>query len=157
MSGKSRTVLGIDPGDKFSALVTWDGERIVSASKTDNKNAIFLIMNSRATDVAIENVIPFGRFVGKNVTETACWIGRLQQAAEFAGKDTHLIYRKSIVTHLTGLAKNGDSKVRAALIERFGPPPSKGCPNCVYDGCKITGDLWQAWGVAVCWFDKHQF
>lgn len=155
MNSKNRTVLGVDPGDRHSALVEWDGEKILHATKIENKDALFVLMNSSAADVVIENIIPFGRFVGKNVTETACWIGRLQQAAEFSGKNTHLLYRKAIVAHMTGLAKNGDAKVRAALIERFGCPPSKGKPNEVYNGCKVTGDCWQAWAVAVTWWDKH--
>lgn len=153
------SVLGIDPGNEYSALVEWDGEQILHASRVVNREAINLIMNSKCSDVTLEEIVPFGMKVGKSITDTAAWYGRLYQAAEFMGKNVHSLYRKTIATHFTGLAKYGDSKIRSALIERFGPPPSKGCENAVYGGFKIPGkknDKWAAWAVAVCWYDKHK-
>jgi hypothetical protein len=157
MSVNERVVLGIDPGDKHSALVTWDGEKILHATRVENRDAIFIITNSKVSDVAIEEIVIWGK-AGKNIAGAIKWSGRFEQAAEFMGMDTHSLYRKTIAAHLTGLAKYGDSKIRASLIERFGPPPSKGCDNPVYNGCKIPdkkNDRWAAWAVAVTWWDKN--
>ena len=157
MKNRSRTVLGIDPGDVFSGLVEWDGARIIHAMRIENKEALHVLMNTRCTDVAIEEIVLWGKG-GKNISGAIKWSGRFEQAAEFMGLSVHSLYRKTIAAHLTGLAKYGDTKIRAALIERFGPPPSKGCDNPVYNGCKIPGkknDKWAAWAVAVTWWDKN--
>lgn len=94
---------------------------------------------------------------GKLQTRTWDKDGVKQYSTEIVANDVQFLGDKQTAAHLTGLAKYGDKEIRAALINRFGPPPTKGCPNCVYNGCKIPdkkNDRWAAWAVAVTYYDK---
>jgi len=151
----STTVLGIDPGFRRSAGAEWNGERLLHTYLLPNEAFFDVVRNTDAQDVAIERIIPFGR-VGKTITETCEVYGGFACLAREVGKNVHYLYRKTIMAHLTGLAKYNDTKIRQCLQARFGPKPSKGAPNPTYGECSVVGDVWQAFAVAVAWFDKHK-
>ncbi len=102
--------------------------------------------------VAIEGLECLGQIVGKNVFDTAYFIGRLMQICADNKVTTKIIYRKEekiVICH--DLFAN-DSKIRQILIDEFGDKGSKKNPGFFYGFSK---DIWNAFAVAVVYRDKY--
>lgn len=141
--------IAIDPGSRESAVVVYDGKEIELHCILPNEQILWSMegKNEDVTHLAIEFIASYGKHVGRSVFETLFWTGRLVQAW---GGDWTPIYRKEVCKFLCG-GNGNDSKVRKALIERFGesdPPkgPLKG----------IVEDEWAALAVAVYWHHLHE-
>ncbi|MEE9597929.1 MAG: hypothetical protein V3V96_14240 [Acidiferrobacterales bacterium] len=131
---------------------------------------------------------------GSSVLHTAKWVGIFQHA--FGLDRSTEVLRSDVVVHLCGgstyrdeqtgkLRGHGDTSVRAALIERFGPGKDaaiggtkckqckgkgwcgRGQPMCHHCGGTkweyppgplhgVTKDCWSALAVAVTYMDEHQ-
>lgn len=138
-------IFAVDPGTTQSAYVFFDSaeQRIVLLGIEDNYSLLRMlhIGTSRVTVFALEVLQSYGMPIGKEVFETAFWIGRFVQAMRGHGAILWPLYRKQVCAHLG--AKN-DSSVRAALIARFSKEKLTGC---VYD-------IWSALAVAVTASDR---
>lgn len=151
------TVVGIDPGPKESAYVTWDGEKIVnpvdgflSHCTVPNEDMLSLLLILHRLPVAIEWIEGFGLRVGQETFDTCRWVGRFEQAAG----GIHLLGRKAISSHLCNVAQAGDKFIRQALIARIGEPGTKRVPGPTYG---IVGHEWSALACAVVYWDQqHQ-
>lgn len=158
--GYTQAVFAIDPGSEQSAFVIWDGQGISRKGKYDNGYILHQI--ELCSDVyeklVIEMVASYGMPVGKEVFDTCVWIGRFVQTGFVFGKDAELIFRRAVKTHLCQDSRAKDSNIRQALIDRFGPIGTTKKPNLVYGesfhkGDKIKADVWQAFALAVTWWD----
>jgi len=97
--------------------------------------------------------------VGREVFETVLWIGRFVEAANQAGREAELIYRKDVKLHLCQSTRAKDGNVRQAILDRFprvggGATPQVGTakqPGPLY-GCR--SHVWSALAVAITRHDS---
>jgi hypothetical protein len=146
-------ILGIDPGPFESACVWWDGEKISGFGI--NKNAVVSDVISSPhypkAVVAVEHLQCFGMAVGKEVFETAYWIGHFRCQAINARRMFLPVFRSEIKMYYCNSMRAKDSNIRQALIDRFGKPGTKKAPGLTYG---IHGDIWSAFAIAVMVMDK---
>ena len=143
-------VLAIDPGNKESAYVYFNGA-VDEAGKCPNETLLGMIEDSVHCDhMAIEMVQSFGMAVGAEVFETVYWIGRFCQASPVP---VTRVFRSDVKMHLCQSMRAKDGNIRQALIDRFGPPGKKKAPGATYG---LSGDMWSALAVAVTFTDKFQ-
>ena len=148
------TVMAIDPGPVESAVVWWDGKKIVNAIYQPNDFVLERLADQRKVEyggrspLAIEMIASYGMPVGQEVFDTCVWIGRFMQA--YGPSTVSLVKRGEVKMHLCHNMKANDSNVRQALIDRLGKPGTKKSPGLTYG---ISGDLWAALGLAVTFYD----
>jgi len=162
-------LLAIDPGPEKSAYVVYNGERVISSAKFENE---FLVCcaechfsNAEAckeaepTHLAIEMVASYGMPVGKDVFDTALWVGRFVQAwIQVEPERWHtLVYRHEVKNHLCHDSRAKDANIRQALIDRFGGKDKaigkKKTPGPLYG---VKGDMWSALAVAITWWETKK-
>jgi hypothetical protein len=96
--------------------------------------------------MAVEMVACYGMPAGKDLFETALWVGRFIQAAEQIGMKWEKIYRKDVKLFFCQSMRAKDGNIRQALIDRFGHPGKKKAPGRLYG---VSGDEWSALAVSV--------
>lgn len=150
-------VFGIDPGTTESAIVAWDGTRVLHSAQMLNENMLAWIDTALDPDgpfadvekrVAIEWIESFGMAVGREVFVTCLWVGRfLERAGEH---NVTLVTRREVKMHLCQSMKAKDPNIRQALIDRFGEVGTKKNPGPLRD---IASHRWSALAVAATWHD----
>ena len=152
-------ILAIDPGPEKSAWVIYyrDTKR-VGAFAIEKNDDVLVTIQARfgfCFDVVIEMIASYGMPVGKEVFDTARWVGRFEQQFAFAhSKEAVLVYRMEVKQHLCQNSRAKDGNIRQAIIDRFpatggGKVPQIGTkkqPGPLYG---VVADLWQALGVAI--------
>lgn len=159
-----KILIAIDPGNVKSGyvVVMHDGEeirRVYECGKVENEK-IFEVLGYNHFDLAIEMIASYGMPVGKDVFETCIWIGRFQEHATTLSnlEDFKLIYRKDEKINICGTLKANDANIRQALIDRYAPyVPNKGKGTVKNPGFfyGFKTDIWQAFAVAVTYFDLY--
>lgn len=148
-------VIAIDPGPESSALVVWDGERIVERLMVPNGGIRDILRRLAPMNdpLVIEMIGHYGTGMpaGKTCFDTCVWIGRFIEA--YGAERTQTILRPTVKTHLCGSARAKDGNVIQALKDRFGDKGTKANPGVAFG---MSGDLWQAWAVAVTWLDRYR-
>ena len=164
-------ILAIDPGNEQSGVVLIRERDLkpIVAEKITNEELLDNLLMDRyerleksecINHVAIEMIASYGMAVGQSVFETCVWIGRFIQALEdnYYNDSLKFIYRKDEKMNLCGSMKAKDSNIVQALIDRFAPnTPNKGKgtkkePGWFYGFKK---DIWQAYAVAVTYYDMY--
>lgn len=158
-------ILGIDPANEYSAFVVVENDlsAVVDKGKIPNKELQDKISNWKTENypidyVAIEGIQSFGMPVGQTTFETCYFIGRLLEQFEAFDIEPTLIYRSEEKMLLCHSMKAKDSNIRQALVDRFAPnTPNNGKgyksnPGLFY-GFKL--DIWQAYSVAVTYYDLY--
>jgi len=150
--GNLERIVAIDPGTVQSAIIEWDGAQILNAEILMNNDLLWDLQSMHPCRLAIEQVRCYGMPMGATTIDTVFWSGRFVQAwtGEF-----FLLPRMAVKMHLCHTSRADDSNIRQALIDRFGKPSTKKKPNEIYNGYKISYDLWAAWGLAVTFLDCH--
>jgi hypothetical protein len=148
-------ILAVDPGTTETAWLVYapgSPAPIGRFGKDGNESFIeALRMKSVFADcqhMAVEMIASYGMAVGKEVFDTCVWIGRMIEAW---GAASTMVYRRDVKLHLCHSARANDSNIRAALIDRFGPPGTKRVPGVTYG---LSGDTWSALGVAVTYAER---
>ncbi len=154
------TVIAIDPGTRESGVVIWDGSEILFAIKESNHKLIYRVRNHwnnfNKCSLVIEQIRSYGQTVGQEIFDTCVWCGRFEEAwFSSEGKETTYIPRVEVKKHICHRHIATDSHIRQALIDRFGPKPTKKKDNPVYGGYKLAKDEWQAFALAVTYFDNE--
>ena len=143
-----KMIVGIDPGSRESASVLWDGAKATGA-KLPNTSLIGSISNllERAGDFvfAIEHLQCFGMAVGAEVFETAYFIGELRELISSHRGHWVKVLRSQVKMHHCHNMHAKDSNIRAALIDKYGPPGTKKAPGVTYG---LSGDMWSAFAIA---------
>jgi len=143
-------VLGIDPGTEMSAVVMWDGAKVLHKKISGNNSILCdLYLFDDSHDVVIEMPQCYGMPVGRTVFETCRWVGMFQA---YSLGSSHLVYRTDIKMHFCNSTRAKDSNIRQALIDRFGAPGTKKEPGVTHG---VVKDIWAALAVAVYWYDTH--
>ena len=140
-------LMAIDPGTTQSAYLVMetDDYSIIDKGKVENDVLIGMVKTGYFDMLAIEGFQSFGMPVGKEVFDTAYYIGRLLQIAEDLGSKTRMVYRSDVKLHhcLTPRAK--DANIRQVMLDRFGAQGTKKNPGVTYG---ISKDMWSALAIA---------
>lgn len=152
------TVIAIDPGTTESGVVIWDGSKIRHSEKIVNEAILDWIRDWDHDDVqslVIEQIRSYGQTVGQEIFDTCVWCGRFEEAwKNSTGVVAEYIPRIEVKKHICHRHIATDSHIRQALIDRFGPKPTKKKDNPVYGGHKLAKDEWQAFALAVTYVDQ---
>lgn len=151
-------VLAIDPGNIKSAFVLLDKRgRILQKGILPNFEmlkkikAVRGLRDSDKDHMAIEMIASMGMAVGKEVFETAYWIGRFVQA--WCPSKYTRIYRLEVKLHLCGLARAKDKNIRQALLDKVGLQGTKNSPGPTYG---ISKDMWSALAVGITYLETKK-
>lgn len=151
-------VFAIDPGPIKSAYVEWDGKKISMFDIQPNEWVLKQLRDLPPLYIVIEMIAGYGMPVGKDVFETAFWVGRFYEASCGSLKRER-IERRDIKLYFCGSARAKDSNIITALVDRFDPlrkfgkygKGTKKNPGPFYGFSK---DVWQAFALACYWCDK---
>jgi hypothetical protein len=145
-------ILAIDPGPIESGWVRYnpdDPGYIIEFGIMENRELKHMVRGASRHAfpyvLAIEMIAGYGLKVGSEVFETCLWAGRFEEAFN-PDEDSLRCYRKDICEYLCDNRNAGDPWVKKALIDRFGPPGTKGSPGPTYG---IKSHVWAALAVAV--------
>lgn len=163
-----RPVLAIDPGNRESAFVIYDGWNVLEKGLVENGAMLSIVQGKTypsmeemigVYDLAIEYMKPRGMPTSKEEMDTQFFSGRLVQAWISQGRRYrwHPVYRSDVKMHICESPRAKDSNITQALADRFGPgmKAAKGTkknPGPLYG---VKADIWQALGVAVTWHDQQ--
>jgi len=150
-------VIAIDPGPEASAVVAWDGERIVNKLLAPNADVLYQLQKwELVAHLVIEQVACYGMPVGEEVFETVFWTGRFFESWNVDNVKSPLgrsrLPRMAVKMHLCHTSRAKDANIRQALIDRLGKPGTKKQPGITYG---ISKDLWAALALAVTWWDQN--
>jgi len=140
-------ILAVDPGTIESAFVVLETEdySIIDKGKVANAELIAMVRTGYFDILAIEGFQSFGMPVGKEVFETAYYIGRLMQIAEDLGSKTRMVYRSDVKMHHCHTLMAKDANIRQVMLDRFGAQGTKKNPGKTYG---ISKDIWSALAIA---------
>ena len=152
----------IDPGNVQSAYCVVDVEtlRPLDFGKIPNPELKALIKDFRFQEedrAVIEMVENLGMGVGREVFETAVWIGRFAERLD--GKlllPSEMVYRTDEKLHICQSRKAKDVNIRRALIDRFcshdlkNGKGTKKKPDWFYG---FAADVWSAYAVALTYIE----
>lgn len=124
---------------------------ILGKGKRPNAEVLKSLSTYRFDVLVCEMVACYGMAVGKEVFETARWVGRYEQKAADLQREFGIVYRKDVKIHLCNSMKAKDGNIRQALIDKFGPQGTKKKQGATYG---ISNDVWQALGVAVTYSER---
>ena len=157
-------LLSIDPGPEDSEFLIYDTDlgTPVHWSHPTNKEVLVAIDGCGCEAAAIEMIASYGMPVGAETFMTCVWIGRFLERWNLLGPidaEPVLIPRVKVRSHLCHSAKAGDSNVRQALIDRFGPGKEKAIgrkatPGPLYG---VTGHAWAALGLAITALEHPEY
>ncbi len=146
-------MLAIDPGTTHSGLCSISRNKLTAIDVSNETVLQYLRKLSSACGlVVIEEFAGQGLPVGASTFEACMWAGRFQQVALDGGADVLMVKRKTIVRYFTGGARGGDSKLRAALIGKYGGKGSTALPG-PFNGVSGT-DAWSAAALAIFGYEQ---
>jgi len=151
-------VFAIDPGNIGSAYCVIDAETLkpLEFAKVSNNELRQIIRDWKfeETDYAVlEALQSYGNLIGKDVLDTAYWLGRF---AECLTRKTIceplLVYRIKVKVHICHDSRAKDSNIRRALIDRFATHDfanGKGTKKNRDWFYGFHSDIWSAYSVAL--------
>jgi hypothetical protein len=148
-------VLGIDPGPSESAWVLLVDGAVADSADQDNDALLDAIRNGWPNNTharchaAIELIRGTGKAVAGETFTTCRYVGCFEEAARQHMPVT-LVQRHEVLRHLGCFKSNGstsDSRVRAALLMRYGKGATKG----------LKGHRWAAMACAVTVADRMRY
>ncbi len=154
-------VFAIDPGCRESAICIINSETLkpMSFIKAENeciRQYINGLSPNTGDAAAVEMLQSYGNLIGRDVLETALWVGRFVEQFAGAGVDAKLVYRIDEKMHICHDSRAGDANIRRALIDRFcsfdfknGKGTSRN-PD-FFHGFKA--DIWQAYAVGLTFIE----
>lgn len=151
-------ILALDPGPVQTAYLQWNGHEITGVNIASNESVASLIeaygkFGDRKVIVACEHLQCFGMPVGKEVFETAYWIGEFRATCRLYHRLTfQRVMRSEVKMHLCNSMRATDANIRQALIDRFGDKGTKKAPGVTFG---LRKDLWSAFAIAVMVHDKQ--
>jgi hypothetical protein len=147
-------VIGIDPGPEKSAWCVFDGTKVVDSGIVLSHLIDQIIPRETLHKylVAVEHVQCFGLAVGREVFETAYWIGYYRRVCEEARIRFARVYRSEIKLHFCQSMRAKDANIRQALVDRFGGKGTKASPGFFFG---FKADMWSAAAIAIYAWDKE--
>lgn len=160
-------VYAIDPGNTRSALCVIDADtlRPLDAVILENELLMQRIGETKLREedrVAIEMLQSYGNLIGRDVLETAVWIGRFYEAFRrkmpVTGEHPALVFRIEEKIHICGDPKAGDANIRRALIDRFCDHDFRTGRGTVKNPDWFSGfakDMWAAYAVGLTYIETE--
>ena len=150
-------IIAIDPGPVQSAYVIWDGQEIIAKKLMLNNSLLDLCIGwyGLPFPLVIEQVRSYGMPVGATVFDTVFWSGMFCQA--WSG-EFHQVPRLKVKQHICHDSRAKDSNIIQALVDRFAygkrnrGKGTKKEPGFFYG---FKADIWQAFALAVMWWDQN--
>ena len=157
-------VFAIDPGNTESAYCVVDvaTRKPLEFDKVPNEGLREIIKgfcfyeDDRA---AVEMLQSYGNLIGRDVLETAVWIGRFAETLDRKlWAPCEMIYRMEEKMHICMDSKAGDANIRRALIDRFAEHDwkngkgTKANPDWFYG---FKADIWQSYAVALTYIETR--
>ena len=157
-------VFAIDPGNVYSAYCVVDAEtlRPLDFAKLPNEELRDYIRDYQFREddrAAVEMLQSYGNLIGKDVLETAVWIGRFAERLD--RKLLHpagMVFRMEEKMHICHDSRAKDSNIRRALIDRFAQHDlkngkgTKKNPDWFYG---FSADVWAAYAVAITFIETR--
>lgn len=157
-------VFAIDPGNTESAYCVVDVETLrplefAKLPNEDLRTAIKAFSFEEEDRAAIEMLQSYGNLIGRDVLETAVWIGRFAECLDRKlYQPADMVFRMEEKMHICCDSRAGDKEIRRALIDRF----------CTHDfrtgrGTKknrdffhgFSGDIWAAYAVGLTYIETR--
>jgi hypothetical protein len=150
-------IIGIDPGPEMTALVAWWDNSVWITRKMESKAVCKFLGDVYLTtghyEVACEHIQCMGMPVGKEIFETAYWIGEFRHFCQASKIPFHRVYRSEEKMFLCNSVRAKDSNIRQALIDRYGAVGTQNNPGPLFG---VSGDMWSALAVAVTFEGKKE-
>ncbi len=154
----AKKILAIDPGNKESGIVIWDGEKIKLREKIDNYDFEDILIENDIDIAVIEMVASYGMAVGATVFETCVWVGRfMEQIINYDIEIVHRMARMDVKMHLCHKANAKDANITQALCDRFAyglKNKGKGTKKEHGFFYGFKSDIWAAFALAVTFHDQ---
>lgn len=158
-------VIALDPGNTKSAFCVINGEtlRPLDFGIKENEALRHYIRHEirfEEGDVAaVEMLQSYGNLIGKDVLETAVWVGRFYETlARLVATPPIYVFRMEEKMHICNDSRAGDANIRRALIDRFcthdfrtGRGTIKN-PDWFYG---FKADIWAAYAVGLTCIEKR--
>lgn len=157
-------VFAIDPGTRQSAYCIIDATtlRPLDFGIKQNEQLRKYIREVRFAeeDVAvIEMLQSYGNLIGKDVLETAVWIGRFYECLKRKTiKAPEYLYRMEEKMHICQDSRAGDANIRRALIDRFCKHDFRGGKGTAKNPDWFFGfkaDVWAAYAVGLTFIETR--
>ena len=157
-------VFAIDPGNTQSAYCVVDAEtlRPLDFNKIPNNVLRDYIRDYRFEEedrAVVEMIQSYGMAVGRDVFETAVWIGRFAERLDRKLlTPAEFLFRKEEKLHICHDSKAKDANIRRALIDRFARHDlkngkgTKKNPDWFYG---FSADVWAAYAVAITFIETR--
>lgn len=139
-----KTIIGIDPGNKETAIALISGGEVIDHVYLRNDAALHFIKGASSiydAEIYCEMIASYGMPVGKSIFDTCLFIGRIIQLLP----DVKLITRNVVKNAICHSSKAKDSNIRQALIDIYGEVGTKKNQGGTFG---ISGDKWAALAVA---------
>lgn len=155
-------IIAIDPGNKQSAMVIIDADtlRPLEMHLMPNEDLQMYIKCLRCDETdraAIEMLQSYGMPIGRDVLDTAVWIGRFFETLKRKMYyEPDYVYRKDEKTHICQDSRAKDTNIRQALINRFCTHDFKFGKGTKDDPDWFTGfrkDMWAAYAVGLTYVE----
>ena len=157
--------MAIDPGPVHSAYVVWDGKEIEAFDILLNQELLkFIKIQAKPYGIelnppmVIEQIRSYGMPVGATIFDTVFWSGRFYQAWRERGGVPFQTPRIQVKQHICHDSRAKDSNIIQALVDRFAygkgnrGKGTKKEPGFFYG---FKADVWQAFALAVTWYDLN--
>jgi hypothetical protein len=139
-------IYGVDPGEKDTGWVIWNGKRVLEMGITPNEEFLErLRASTESIPLYIEMIASYGMPVGKSTFETVVWIGRFIEVWSIQGYPWQFCYRTNIRTHHCNSSKAGDANVAQALRDKYGDKGTKKQPGPFFG---VRSHIWSAVAIA---------
>lgn len=155
-------VFAIDPGNTESAFCLLDAGTLkpLRFGIVPNKELRDIIRAHRfdeADHAAIEMLQSYGNLIGRDVLETAVWVGRFEECLlRKMQLPPEYIYRMEEKMHICHDSKAGDSNIRRALIDRFCDHDFRTGRGTIKNPDWFHGfkaDIWAAYAVGLTYIE----
>lgn len=156
-------VFAIDPGNVESAYCVVDMEslRPLQFDKVPNENLKNIIRDFAFLEsdrAAVEMLQSYGNLIGRDVLETAVWIGRFSECLDRKLLEpADMVFRMEEKMHICGDSRAGDANIRRALIDRFAEHDLKNGKGTKANKDFFYGfkaDIWSAYAVAIVYIER---
>ena len=157
-------VFAIDPGNIESAYCVIDADtlRPLVFDKVSNEVLRDYIRDFRFEEedrAVVEMIQSYGMAVGKEVFDTAVWIGRFAERLDRKLQlPADMLYRKEEKLHICHDSRAKDPNIRRALIDRFAKHDLKNGRGTKKDPDWFYGfraDIWAAYAVGLTYIETR--
>ena len=113
------TIIGIDPGPEFSALVEWDGEKFIDKAYMLNVDILYHLSVVSPCTIGIEQIRGYGLSVGNSTFDTCFWSGKFALQGEMCKSKVFMIPRIDVLTHFNIPRKGSDRWLKEKLVDEY--------------------------------------